>query len=127
MLEALTDLPEGVIGFEAVGEVTSADYEQTLDPAIDAIDGPVRFVYVLGERFDGYTAGAAWQDAKMGVERCANCTGSRWSPTPTGCATQRSRILCTLNGRGERHDLRTGGRLGRQREFGHLRPVRGGG
>jgi hypothetical protein len=69
MLEALTDLPEGVIGFEAVGEVTSADYEQTLDPAIDAIDGPVRFVYVLGERFDGYTAGAAWQDAKTGVEK----------------------------------------------------------
>ncbi len=84
MLEALTDLPDGVIGFEAVDEVTSADYEQTLAPAIEALDGPIRFVYVLGDRFSGYSAGASWQDAKLGVgnlrkwHRIAVVTDTDW-------------------------------------------------
>lgn len=84
VLEALADLPDGVVGFEAVGEVTSADYEQTLDPAIEAIDGPIRFVYVLGDRFGGYSAGAAWQDTKLGIEnirkwhRIAVVTDTDW-------------------------------------------------
>ncbi|MFN8105479.1 MAG: hypothetical protein U0U69_13550 [Acidimicrobiia bacterium] len=36
MLEALVGLPEGVIGFEAVGEVHSGDYSDVLVPAIEA-------------------------------------------------------------------------------------------
>ncbi|MFN8036785.1 MAG: STAS/SEC14 domain-containing protein [Acidimicrobiia bacterium] len=67
MLEPIPDLPEGVIGFEAVGEVHADDYADTLIPAIEAVDGPVRLVYVLGDRFTGYSAGAAWQDAKLGI------------------------------------------------------------
>ncbi len=67
MLEALTGLPDGVVGFEAVGTVHSDDYETTLIPALEAVDGPLRLVYVLGDRFDGYSAGAAWQDAKLGL------------------------------------------------------------
>ncbi len=69
MLEVLAGLPDGVVGFEAVGTIHSADYEQTLIPALDAIDGPLRLVYVLGERFEGYSAGAALQDAKLGLDR----------------------------------------------------------
>jgi hypothetical protein len=70
MLEPLDDLPDGVIGFEAVGEVSAGDYEDVLAPAIDAAtaDGRVRLVYVLGDRFDGYTAGAALQDTQLGIE-----------------------------------------------------------
>ncbi len=70
MLEPIEDLPDGVIGFEAVGEVHAADYADVLIPAIDraARDGKVRLVYVLGDRFDGYSAGAAWEDAKLGFE-----------------------------------------------------------
>lgn len=70
MIETLPDLPDGVIGFEAVGEVHSDDYRDTFIPALEAAAeaGPIRCVYVLGDRFDGYSAGAAWQDTKLGVE-----------------------------------------------------------
>lgn len=70
MLEQLEDLPSGVIGVEAVGEVDAGDYEKVLHPAVDAAatDGRIRLVYVLGDRFDGYSSGAAWQDAKLGFE-----------------------------------------------------------
>jgi hypothetical protein len=69
MIEALTGLPPGVIGFEAVGEVHADDYRDVLLPAIDAAaeTGEVRLVFVLGDRFDGYSMGAAWQDAKLGA------------------------------------------------------------
>ena len=36
MLEPLADLPPGVIGFEAVGEVEGSDYTGVLVPAIEA-------------------------------------------------------------------------------------------
>lgn len=74
MLEPITDLPEGVVGFEAVGEIGSEDYRDTLIPAIENHEGPVRLVYVLGERFTGYSGGAAWQDAKLGLDHHA-----KWS------------------------------------------------
>ena len=68
-LERLTNLPEGVIGFEAVGEVDASDYERTLRPAVDeaARSAGVGVVYVLGDRFDGYSGGASWEDTKLGL------------------------------------------------------------
>jgi hypothetical protein len=84
MLEELQDLPDGVIGFEAVGEVEADDYTSALIPALEASDGPIRLVYVLGERFTGYSAGASWQDAKLGLhhhgkwERAAIVTDADW-------------------------------------------------
>jgi hypothetical protein len=86
MLRAITDLPTGVIGFEAVGEVHSDDYRDVLRPAIDAAAaaGPVRLVYVLGPEFTGYSAGAEWQDAKLGAhhlsawERAAVVSDVEW-------------------------------------------------
>lgn len=69
MIEPLPDLPDGVLGFEAVGEVHSDDYRDTLVPAVEtaAASGAIRLVYVLGDRFEGYSAGASWQDAKLGA------------------------------------------------------------
>ncbi|MFN8104309.1 MAG: STAS/SEC14 domain-containing protein [Acidimicrobiia bacterium] len=68
MLEPLVDLPDGVIGFEAVGEIHSADYDTTLRPAVEAAStAGVRLVYVLGDRFEGYSSGATWEDAKLGL------------------------------------------------------------
>lgn len=70
MLRPLTDLPAGVIGFEAVGEVHADDYRDVLRPAIAAAAeaGGVRLVYVLGPEFTGYSAGAGWEDTKLGIE-----------------------------------------------------------
>ncbi len=70
MLEALTDLPDGVIGFAATGEIESADYADTLIPAVEsqlARGRDIRIVLVF-ERWPGVSGGAAWQDLKMGVE-----------------------------------------------------------
>lgn len=71
MIEQIPDLPAGVLGFEAVGEVTAADYKDVLIPAVEAglkANEKIRFLYVLGERFEGYSAGAALEDLKVGVE-----------------------------------------------------------
>jgi hypothetical protein len=70
VLRPIPDLPAGVIGFDAVGEVHSNDYRDVLRPQIDGAvgRGEVRLVYVLGDEFTGYSAGASWEDAKLGFE-----------------------------------------------------------
>lgn len=70
MIEPLEDLPDGVVGFEAVGEIHTFDYTDVLRPALQraAASGGIRLVYVLGDRFSGYSAGASWQDSKLAFE-----------------------------------------------------------
>jgi hypothetical protein len=71
MIELLTDVPAGVVGFEAIGEVRSADYTTILDPAIKkaiAEHGDISILYVLGEKFTGYSGPAMWDDAVIGTE-----------------------------------------------------------
>jgi hypothetical protein len=70
MLKMLDDLPNNVIGVEAVGKVSAEDYEQVLVPAIQAkrdAHEKIRLIYVFGDKFDGWSAGAMWQDAKLGL------------------------------------------------------------
>jgi hypothetical protein len=70
MIELIEGLPDGVVGFEAVGEVGSADYESVAAPAVRAAlehHPKIRLIHVLDERFTGYTAGGAWQDAMLGL------------------------------------------------------------
>jgi hypothetical protein len=87
VLTLIEDLPEGVVGVEAHGKVTADDYEQVLVPALDAArerSGRVRILYVLGQDFPDYTAGAAWEDTKLGLghlrawERIAIVTDADW-------------------------------------------------
>jgi hypothetical protein len=70
MLRTIEGLPEGVVGLEGVGEVTAEDYETVARPAVDRARGSgdkVRLLFVLGEEFTGYTAGAMWDDTKLGL------------------------------------------------------------
>lgn len=72
MLERISDLPEPVVGIRASGEVTAEDYKKVLVPAVeDALQGghKVRLFYVLAGDVKGlgFTAGAAWQDTKVGL------------------------------------------------------------
>ena len=70
MIELIEGLPDGVVGFEAVGEVDSADYKMTAAPAVKhALERhpKIRLIHVLDDRFAGYTAGGAWQDALLGL------------------------------------------------------------
>ena len=87
MLEKLNDLPAGVDGVKGVGKISKEDYEQVMQPVMDAArrDGrKLRFIYQLGPDFQGFTSGAAWEDAKLGLrymrlfEGCAIVTDVGW-------------------------------------------------
>jgi SpoIIAA-like len=69
MIELLTDMPAGVIGFEASGTLRAEDYRDVILPALEkaSTEGDVRFLVVIPD-FGGMTGGALWQDLKMGIE-----------------------------------------------------------
>ncbi|MGD0674524.1 MAG: STAS/SEC14 domain-containing protein [Polyangiaceae bacterium] len=87
MLERLSDVPEEVVGVKANGKLTREDYEKVLVPLFEGArrEGRrLRFLYETGPEFDGFSAGAAWQDAKLGVRHlrtfagCAVVTDHDW-------------------------------------------------
>lgn len=70
MIELMEGLPDGVVGIEAVGRVESGDYETVAAPAVQhALErhATIRLIHVLDDRFTGYTAAGAWQDALLGL------------------------------------------------------------
>ncbi len=72
MLTLIPGLPPTVLGFEADGKVTAKDYEQLVVPAFEAAqaaspNGKVRVLCVLRDGVPDYTAGASWEDAKVGL------------------------------------------------------------
>jgi len=70
MIEILNSYPEGILAFSAKGEVTTEDYTNTLIPAIEECItqfDKVTVLYHLGPEFTGYTAGAMFSDAKVGL------------------------------------------------------------
>lgn len=87
MLEELKDLPDGLSGLKAVGKVTKDDYMTVFEPMLEDArrEGRhLRFLYEVGPEFDGFTAAAAWEDAKMGLramrlfEGCAIVSDTAW-------------------------------------------------
>jgi hypothetical protein len=70
MIRQLTDLPEGVLGFEVDGKIHSDDYTSTLIPAIEAqiADGQEVRVVIVFPEFDGLSKAALWDDVKMGAD-----------------------------------------------------------
>jgi hypothetical protein len=67
VIELIEGLPDGVVGLEALGEVTPSDYTSVAYPAVeDALSrhDKISLIHVLGERFACYTAGGEWDDAK---------------------------------------------------------------
>ena len=87
MLKIITDLPERVLGLRASGKVTADDYRDVLVPAVEerlVSHEKVRLLYVIGDEFDGFTGGAAWEDAKVGMshftsfERVAVVSDNDW-------------------------------------------------
>ncbi|WP_347266072.1 STAS/SEC14 domain-containing protein [Paracoccus sp. (in: a-proteobacteria)] len=66
----LEDFPDNVIAIRAVGEVTSRDYEERLIPLVRdraARHGKLRLLMQLGPDFERYSAGAIWDDARLGL------------------------------------------------------------
>lgn len=87
MLDRLHQLPEGIDGLRARGKVTKADYDEVFHPLVDEArrEGrKIRLLYEFGPEFDGFSLGAAWEDARIGVqhlrrfERCAVVSDYDW-------------------------------------------------
>jgi SpoIIAA-like len=87
MLKLLSDFPDDVLAVEGHGEVTAEDYKSVLIPAALAKIGrhkSLRILCILGPGFTGMSAGAMWQDTKLGIGhwgdwgRMAVVTDIRW-------------------------------------------------
>jgi hypothetical protein len=87
MIERIEELPDNVLGFLAKGTVTAEDYESIIMPAVEAQlerEPKIRFLYVLGDEFEGFEAAAMWDDAKLGLkhltdwEKIAVVTDVEW-------------------------------------------------
>lgn len=90
MIEEMTGLPAGTLGFKVFGNVTGDDYDNVLTPAIDkAIEefDRIKLLAQIGPDFEGYSLDAAWDDAKLGLrhwngfERVAVATDLGWLRT----------------------------------------------
>ncbi|MFT5357514.1 MAG: hypothetical protein ACI9KE_004751 [Polyangiales bacterium] len=76
-VEWFDDLPDDVLGFRAVGTLTAGVYERDIIPAIEtrlATHAHLKLLVQLGPEFEGYTAGAAWDDAKVGLMHMGDFT-----------------------------------------------------
>jgi hypothetical protein len=71
MLKVINNMPSNVLGIEADGEVTGADYETFLIPAIEEklkANKKIRFLYYLGPGFTGFSLKAIIDDAGVGIK-----------------------------------------------------------
>ena len=69
MIEPLSDLPDGVLGFRFAGHVQRDEYDRVLAPPLkERIDAgaKIRLAVVIGDDFDRFEAGALWEDLKFG-------------------------------------------------------------
>lgn len=87
MIDLMGGLPDNVLGFSAKGKVTADDYENVVIPAVEKKlerHEKIRCLYHIGEEFEGYEAGAMWDDAKVGLghfaawEKIAIVTDVEW-------------------------------------------------
>jgi hypothetical protein len=69
VIERLTDMPPGTLGFRATGEIKREDYDKVLTPelktALEA--GELRTLYVI-EDLEEIEPGALWADSKLGFD-----------------------------------------------------------
>lgn len=68
-LKMIEDMPSDVVAYEIVGTLTSKDYDDVLTPLIDGklkIHDKLKVMVVFGDDFDGATAPAMWDDARLG-------------------------------------------------------------
>ena len=92
MMKLLSHLPENVVGIAGSDQVDANDYETVLFPAIELAlqkHDRIRVFYQLGPDFIGFTTGAMWDDAKVGLahwkawERVAVVTDVPWVANAT--------------------------------------------
>ena len=73
--DILDGFPPDVVAIAAIGTISRANYETTLIPLVEQrikSEGKIKLYYEIGEGFAGYTAGAMWDDAKLGMMHLAS-------------------------------------------------------
>jgi len=87
MLEIMQDMPDNVVAIRASGKVSGKDYDDILIPAVEGgikRHEKIRVLYHLGNDFSGFTAGAMFDDAALGIrhltefEKIAVVTDAAW-------------------------------------------------
>jgi hypothetical protein len=87
MIEIMAESSGSIIGIKAIGTLTDADYKDVLMPKLEALFAQhrkLRILFYMGEEFAGWTVGAAWDDARLGLnhrsdfEKIAIVGGPRW-------------------------------------------------
>jgi len=82
MIETITDMPSGTLGFRSAGDLTGADYRETLVPPIrETIERgeKIRLLFVVEPGFKE-TPGGLFQDLKTGATLGAGHLSS-WEKT----------------------------------------------
>ncbi len=68
-IKMIEGMPEDVIAYEVVGNLTSRDYDQVLIPLVEQkleVHDKLKVLVVLGDAFEGATPSALWDDARLG-------------------------------------------------------------
>ena len=87
-IEVLPDSEGKVLGVRARAKLTAQDYEEIWVPRLrKLIDerGSVRVLLFMGADFEGWEIGAAWDDAKFGIQFGGKCEkiavvgGPKWA------------------------------------------------
>lgn len=91
MLNELTNMPAGIQALEAVGTVTTDDYERVFSPLVERArrtKSRMRLLYQFGPGFERITPGALWADTRLGVgyvavlDGCAVVSDIDWIRAP---------------------------------------------
>jgi SpoIIAA-like len=92
LLKQLTGIPAGIQALEAVGTVTTDDYERVFAPLVDQArrtGNRMRLLYQFGPGFERITPGALWADTRLGLsylrllDGCAIVSNIDWIRKPT--------------------------------------------
>ena len=71
MIQYLQNLPENIVGFKAVGEITEKDFSDTVMPKvkelIDTTD-KLNYLLILETELSNFTIGAWMKDVMMGIK-----------------------------------------------------------
>jgi len=87
MIKLIQDLPAEIDGLDAIGTVNREDYQKVVDPLLERAHREgrrVRLLYRFSAEFQGFSAGAAWEDMRVGlhylrvIERAAVVTDLGW-------------------------------------------------
>ena len=74
MIVKIENVPDNMVGFQAMGEVTKDDFEKKVLPEVKALverTGKLNYLMVIDTALQNFTAGAWFQDTLMGLKNIA--------------------------------------------------------